>query len=63
MVGTLTIPQQLIDDINEKLGKDYPSLEAVRVSRDRIEIREKVQNDIAAAFPVRVAPENVTVKA
>lgn len=63
MVGTLTIPQQLIDVINEKLGKDYPSLEAVRVSRDRIEIREKVQDDIAAAFPVRVAPENVTVKA
>lgn len=63
MVGTLTIPQQLIDDINKKLGKDYPSLEAVRVSRDRIEIREKVQDDIAAAFPVRVAPENVTVKA
>lgn len=63
MVGTLTIPQQLIDDINEKLGKDYPSLEAVRLSHDRIEIREKVQDDIAAAFPVRVAPENVTVKA
>lgn len=63
MVGTLTIPQQLIDEINEKLGKDYPSLEAVLVSRDRIEIREKVHDDIAAAFPVRVAPENVTVKA
>lgn len=63
MVGPLTIPQQLIDDINAKLCKDYPSLEAVRVSRDRIEIREKVQDDIASAFPVRVAPENVTVKA
>lgn len=59
MTGTLGIPDRLLEDLNATLQEKYPGIEAVRVSRDTLEVRPKPQDDLAAAFPVDAGPFQV----
>lgn len=58
MTGTLTIPQELEDELNVLLREKYPGVEVVRVARDVLEVRYSEQDGLNSLFPVGLEPEN-----